>query len=430
MNKNIEFRIFTLVIPFLFLILFGIAFQLDLVVMKISVVTLSLYALLAIYYFGDKPNAPDNSKKFLFSMNLLFMYVFASAFMGFVVGNSIDDIKQDVIGFVHLWIVYYCAKRLEIKDLEFVWKIIIIISVVAVLKIFYINFSDVSVEWTNAWQARKDPLPGLNWNRIVLNGGDIYLTFSLISVFTLLIFKSKIINPIYAILAFIILTFSVFISLSRSSYLAVGLGFVSSLLVVLFQGKVKVRNIMVAVLGIVLVTMIFVYYESDIIDLGNIYLTRIEAYDSEGGSLMWREIENENVFNEVQKSWLFGNGMGATYKFYVENSDRANGTNIFTHDFLTWVLLKMGVLGLILVLLFLGETMYRSLKFLMIPLIANETKVLLSAFISSFIGLIVISILANKMFYTEGSMFMGLYLGFLHKLFIVTDKDKMITVSR
>jgi hypothetical protein len=411
-------------------VLVGLAFQLDLGIIKISIVTLSLYLLFIISFLGKKNRVADDSKKSLFSMKLLFFYVFASAVLGLVVGNSIEDIKQDVIGFVHLWLVYYCAKKLEIKDIQFVWKTIIIISIFAVLKILYINFSDVPVEWTNVWQARKDPLPGLNWNRIVLNGGDIYLTFSLISVFTFMIYRSKYFNPVLAIIAFIVLTFSVFISLSRSSYLAVGVGFVVSLLIALFRREVTAKKIIVAILWILIVPVIVAYYASDTIDLGNIYLARIDAYDAEGGSLMWREIENENVFNEVQKSWLFGNGMGATYKFFVDKSERANDTNIFTHNFITWVLLKMGALGLTIVFVFFGQVLYVSHKFMILTSIERENKILLVALTSSFIGLIVISILANKMFYTEGSMFIGLYLAFLFKLSVASDHNKMIKVNR
>jgi len=430
MAKDNKFPIILLSIPFFFLVIVGIAFQLDLGIVKISIVTLSLYVIFAISLLGNNSKVADGPKKFLLSMNFLYFYVLASVILGLVMDNSIGDIKKDVMGFVHLWLVYYCAKKLEIEDIEFVWKTIIVISIFAVLKILYINFSNVPVEWTNMWQARKDPLPGLNWNRIVLNGGDIYLSFSLISVFTYMIYKSKYSNSVFAIIAFLILAFSVFISLSRSSYLAVIVGFVTSLLIAFFRKVVSTKKILVSLSVIVIVLITVIYYASDTIDVGDIYLTRIYAYDAEGGSIMSRETEDEVALKEAQKSWFFGKGMGATYEFFSDKSERANDNIIFTHNFITWILLKMGVLGFILVSIFFGQVLYISQKFMAVSSIEKETRLTLVALTSSFIGLIIVSIYANKMFYTEGSMFLGLYLAFLYKLSMAVDRDKMRAVSK
>jgi hypothetical protein len=405
---------YVLLSPFLFLILLGLGFQLDLGIVKISATTLAIYFAFGIFV-GDSLGKADHfvTRLPLVSAGVLFALVGFFSIIGLIVGNNVGDIKEDSFGFVHFLLVFYCASKLPLDDLVFVWKGIVLLSFLAVFKILWINFGGMEAGWASPWQARKDPLPGLNWFRIVLNGGDIYFTFSFLTTFSLLIFSRESKWMFFESILLLGFLFAVLISLSRSSYLALGVGSIVVLTAGLVTKLVSIKRLILSMIGVCSVGAALWIVLGDVFDFQEIYLARIETYDSSEGSTYWREMETESALAEASKNLYFGNGMGATFLFPVEVSERRDNSSIMTHNVFTWVILKMGVVGLLAFIWLILDVLRNALRGIRSMRDRGGLTVIGIALPASFVSLVIISILANKMFSTEGSTFLGFALAFM-----------------
>ena len=103
---------YVLLSPFLFLILLGLGFQLDLGIVKISATTLAIYFAFGIFV-GDSLGKADHfvTRLPLVSAGVLFALVGFFSIIGLIVGNNVGDIKEDSFGFVHFLLYGYRQRR-------------------------------------------------------------------------------------------------------------------------------------------------------------------------------------------------------------------------------------------------------------------------------------------------------------------------------
>lgn len=404
---------YLLLVPFASLILLGLSLQLKVGDFSISFTTLSIYIVFFLFFvtYGKQPR-----RKFLsgiLEFEVFFAIVAFYIIIGFLVGNTFSNIKEDGTGFIHLLMIYYCARRLSIDDLKFVWRAIGFVALLALVKILYINFSNVFAEWTNVWQARKDPIPGTRWYRVVLNGGDIYFTFAFLTAVSMLILRSKMSSRAVELLVLLGSGFSVFISLSRSSYVGAAVGVLVVLIMATKISRVSRRKLILGVSFIAVLLISLSTSLSPLINFARVYTDRVEAYDRFGGALMWREYENGLVLDIAASDAYLGGGMGTSYYWPNNANADTGGWNTFTHDVFTWLLLNMGVIGLLAALFFLRKVYALYWRKIAQGTLEHEVNVLLISLISCLTALIVISIAANYLFFPPGAMFIGFMLAVL-----------------
>ena len=106
---------YLLLLPFALLILLGLSLQLHMGDFSISFTTLSIYIIFFLFFvtYGKQPR-----RKFLSSMlefKVFFAIVAFYTVIGFLVGNTFSNIKEDATGFIHLLMIYYCARRLSVE---------------------------------------------------------------------------------------------------------------------------------------------------------------------------------------------------------------------------------------------------------------------------------------------------------------------------
>jgi len=411
-------------LPFIFLILLGDGFQFDLVFVKIGLTQISIVLVLFYSLVYLKP-----SQKTL-HLNSPSLYAFiilcgVYSFIGIFYGNTFNDIREDLIGIVYLYMIYFCVVYLSPNEIKLLWKIIVAASIVCVIKIFIVNYANFDITWANDWQARKDPLPGLSWSRIVLRGGDAYLGFAFISIFACLVYnKNKLLQLIIIIAALLFVGFGIFISLSRTSYIGMFLGM---LMIVFFHKYLHNTNDKYRILlisGISLVGVIVIILTNDIMNYQELYLNRISTYDDAYSSMDWRGEENEIVYESVKSSFFLGKGLGAS--FYIEGSlsDKGDGRSLYTHNIFTWILLKMGLPGLLIFLFIQYEFTNKYYHIMNQGSMLRDDSVLAIILFTCFVNLFIISLTTNKYFLISGAMFLGLFFAYINVAYSMIGENE------
>jgi hypothetical protein len=411
-------------LPFIFLILLGDGYQYDLVLVKvgltqISIVLVLLYSL--VYIKPPQKTLHLNSPSLAAFIILCGVY----SFVGIFYGNTFNDIREDLIGIVYLYMIYYCVLYLSPDEIQWLWKIIIVASIVGVIKIFLVNYANYDITWANDWQARKDPLPGLNWSRIVLRGGDAYLGFAFISIFACLVYnKNKLLQLILFIGLLLFVGFGIFISLSRTSYIGMFLGM---MMIVYFHKYLHHANDKYRILlisGMSLVGIFVIILTNDIMNYQELYLNRISTYDESYSSMDWRGEENEIVYESVKSSLFLGRGLGASFFIEGSLSDKGDGRSLYTHNIFTWILLKMGLPGLLIFIFIQYEFTKKYYHIMNQGSMLREDSVLAIILFTCFVNLFVISLTTNKYFLISGAMFLGLFFAYINITYPVIGKHE------
>lgn len=393
------------VLIFIIIILFGEGFKIKILNLNINLSSIILLFAFLIFIASNP--------KFYFSildklLIFLFFFTIYFSFFGLIRGNHPNDILEDAYPILIFIFLFFLFRNFNIEDSYFIWEAILIISLIACFKIILINFVSYDVDWSNAWQATKEPIPFTNANRIILRGGDLFFSFSFVT-FLLIFLYFKIINKIY-IIPFILLLFSVFISLSRSSYLAIAIAII---IVLIFYSRYFIKNRLIK-LFFILITLFFLLFPFiNIFNLAsNIFEQRTSAFDNNNISIEFRNEERDIIFNKSKPFYYFGNGLGSYYYLAYSGSEKSDDRSIYSHDFNAWFIFKMGLLSLIIIYLIMVISFLNFHKILKVNNQEGRDNNIILFIISlqaAFVIFFVVSIFANKVNTSSGSIFFAFY---------------------
>ena len=117
---------------------------------------------------------------------------------------------------------------------------------------------------------------------------------------------------------------------------------------------------------------------------------RLEKDNGLGGK--WRLLESLIVLEEVQQNIFFGKGLGSGFKIEIASAaPNEDGINLYTHNWITWILLKFGLIGLVLLVYhmlrdfrrFRSRDKFITILFLTISLLNNYVFTLTGAILFS-----------------------------------------------
>lgn len=387
------------------IIILGEAFKINLGFGKVSLSLVVIGCTLALKL--------NKSLKFYLKPLDVIVYIYGFVFLifailGVIVGNSIGDIFEDlypILVFVTLFIIW---RSFELNEILKIWKAIILFSILAAIKVIIVGIVPFEIQWDNNWQAMKEPLPFGGFSRIILRGGDTYLSFAL--VYYMLDAQSKQNASMIKSIGLIgLLLLAVFISLSRSSFLGVGVAlfFTFNLFHHYFSTK-RLSILAVAIFSIFLALMPFF---NTITLAASIFEARTEAFDSNNISVSFREDERSLILEKSSSVYYLGNGLGSYFYLDLSGSDKKDDRSLYAHDFNMWVILKTGILGLLLFYAIFFKSCYNlywCLKQKKHALHREYNMLLLSLFASGIL-IWVISFLANKLSTLSGCLFFAFF---------------------
>ncbi|WP_290795057.1 O-antigen ligase family protein [Flavihumibacter sp. UBA7668] len=391
------------VILFGVIILFGESFKLNLAFVKISL-PLLLIAILLVNSF---------QAGFLFYTTRLdyFIYAYLSIILlytiiGLISGNSVRDVFEDLYPLLVFVLLYLVWRSWSIEQFTGLWKLIIVFGTLAAIKVIIIGFLPIEAGWDSVWQAAKEPLPLGSFSRIILRGGDIFLSISLV-YYLLDVLRNKQGSMVRNLLYVLICLVAVFISLSRSSFLADFLAILFC--IALFRSRFSTKK-MISFGSILLVFLILILPFINAISLAvSIFEARTDAFDNNNIAVSFRENENELVRDAASRTFYLGNGMGSYFYLPLSGSEKMDGRSIYVHNFNYWLLLKAGFPGLVIFcsIYFLGVRNY--LQFLRHRTSADADFMLITILAAGII-VWVISILANKFSTLSGAVFLAFFI--------------------
>lgn len=334
----------------------------------------------------------------------LVLFLFYSV-VGFIQGYAVRDILEDLYPMLVFGMLYVLWRSWKPETLLYVWQFVVVAGVVAAFKVLLVGLLPVEAGWDSVWQAAKEPLPLGSFNRIILRGGDIFISISLVCFLLDVLRKGQ--SSVWKKMTLIILCLlAVFISLSRSSFLA---DFVAILSCMMFFyswfSRKKMMSLMVA-LGVVIIAVLpFVNTISLAI---SIFEARTDAFDNNNISVSFRENENELVRETASDAFYLGNGLGAFFYLPLSGSEKLDGRSIYAHNFNYWLLLKVGLPGLVLFYSILILSIKNYLNVLRNSL-KDEMNFRWMTLFAAGILVWTISILANKFSTLSGSVFLALF---------------------
>lgn len=387
------------------IIILGEAFKLDLSIVKISLPLLFIIVTVLMALNG-------RLRFFTTSLDKA-VYFYAATFVFFTVvgvirGNHISDIFEDlypVVSFISLYIIW---RSFNIDQINWLWKKIILFAVVAAIKVILIAVIPFEVLWDNNWQATKEPLPLDLFYRIILRGGDIFLSFALV-YFLIDVQRRNTSTLMRNLILIFLLVFAVFISLSRSSYLGIIVALAVTL--ILFRKYFSARKLTVFFFSIVAILLLLLPFFNTISLAASIFEARVEAFDANDVAVDFRRDEKSVALSKAATSYYMGNGLGSYFYIDLSGSDKKDDRSIYVHDFNVWFILKTGVLGLgffYLIFFYSSFNLFRCLRLGQDRVYSNAHLMILSLFASGIV-LLVISFLANKINTISGSIFLSFY---------------------
>ncbi len=387
------------------IIIFGEAFKLNLGLVKISLLLLLIIFTVLI--------ALNGRLRFFTTPLDKALYFYAATFLvftvvGFIRGNHISDIFEDlypVVSFISLYIIW---RSFNADQINWLWKKIILFAIVAAIKVILIAIFPFEVLWDNNWQATKEPLPLDLFYRIILRGGDIFLSFALV-YFIIDVQRRNTSTLMRNLILIFLLVFAVFISLSRSSYLGIIVALAVTL--ILFRKYFSARKLTIFFFSIVTILLLLLPFFNTISLASSIFEARVEAFDANDVAVDFRRDEKSIALSKAATSYYMGNGLGSYFYIDLSGSDKKDDRSIYIHDFNVWFILKTGVLGLAffyLIFFYSSFNLFQCLRLGKDKVCANVHLMILSLFASGIV-LLAISFLANKINTISGSIFLAFY---------------------
>lgn len=392
------------VILFGVVILLGEAFKINLGAVKIS---LSLIVFASTLLLTINKNF-----KFHFSSLDKLVYVYGIVFLfytivGIFLGNAFPDIFEDLYPITVFIILFIVWRSLNINHIEKIWKTVILFGILAAVKVIFISVLPFEVVWDNNWQAAKEPLPFGGYHRIILRGGDIFISFALIYFIIDIHRKTK--SNYFRNLIYILITLlAVFISLSRSSYLADGVALMFAFL--LFRKYFATRKILTLSSILIMIIIALLPFFNAISLAASIFEARKDAFDANDISVEFRKNERELILGKASSAYYMGNGLGSYFYLPYSGSEKSDGRSIYSHDFNAWLLLKTGIIGLILFYLIFLKSCFNYYWCLRQNVELNKTyHLLLLTLFASGITIYIVSFLANKLSVLSGCVFFAFF---------------------
>lgn len=290
----------------------------------------------------------------------LFPYPWVMALAGafLLVGLSrhgTADVIEDFVPFAALLIVGAGLRKLDTAELIQIYRAIVLFAAGAALKSLAINCLDVSPQWggeeANFWQAVKLPMAS-GINRVILKGGDVFISLATAVVVCDAMVRcesGRMFPWRRSLLLLSALLTGLMLSLTRASMAAVALVILFWTLILSGSGALKIRRLAVvgaAILGLWISApfaggWLQAYYERwDF----TIPLERPMEGDI---SLAFREFESERAIQAASESNFLGGGMGTSFFAPLNGSPKDDGRALFVHSLPAWLLLKVGVIGMV-----------------------------------------------------------------------------------
>lgn len=341
------------------------------------------------------------------------VYYFAAlllfyAVIGFFSGNAVGDIFEDLYPLAVFTTCVMIWRSFEIAELDRIWKVIMIFGALAAVKVMFIGILPFDIAWDNNWQAAKEPLPFVNYYRIILRGGDIFLSLAFVYA-VISIHRKSSGQTLRKLLVILATGVAIFISLSRSSFLADAVAVVITF--ILFRSYFSPRRLAILSVTVFVLILALLPFLNIISLAASIFEARTEAFDANNIATEFRKGERELIFNKASSVYYMGNGLGSYIYQEYSGSDKTDDRSIYAHDFNTWLIFKMGIPGLIIFyLLFVGccYNLYWCLRQKTNSLNDKYQLLILSLFAGGIVFYI-ISVLANKFNTLSGALFFSFF---------------------
>jgi hypothetical protein len=294
------------------------------------------------------------------------VFIFIVSAYAYVLGNNISYLAQD--GFL---ILALCVGLNNRSYFNWFIKNRRLVLFLYFFKWFALYFIIVDPQWGDSFFAGSVFDFGV-FKRVQLKGGDVILFFLLAS------YSNDIKNHQMEIY------FITFLSFSAGSR---ALLICNLILLILFFVKTNKNILFKAFQLLILFICAFLIFNSSFIK------ARFEKDDGKGEK--WRLYETAVVFEEVKSFELFGKGLGSGFQLEIADaSPNDDGINLYTHNFLTWIYLKLGIFGVLIFVIL--NILFLRLK--------STTDILIS------IVFLLLSAVNNYLFTFTGAILYGSFL--------------------
>lgn len=308
-----------------------------------------------------------------------------------------SDVMEDLIPFVVFLAVAVSFPNLPLRDRMTVYRLIVVFSAVALLKVLAIAFLPIEPEWggNTFWQASKVPMSS-GLNRVILKGGDIFIGVSATVVAFHLMLKrrlQRLFHPKVAILLLITLVAGVVQSFTRASLGALFLALSACFLLLRRSGVMQHRRVLVAVATAALVAVLALqsgalWYQS--------FSERV--LDPADMALVYRQVEALNALDAARQASFLGAGLGAYFYTPLSGSAKVDGRSLYAHFVPVWLVLKVGALGALVFYFVIGRSIVRARRAIGEALADNriESVMLLATNLAGLVFLVAVDSLNNK----------------------------------
>jgi O-antigen ligase len=328
--------------------------------------------------------------------------------VGIVAGNTLGDVFEDLYPILVFVILFTVWRSFDVATIAKLWRVILVMSVLAAGKVLLLAVLPYEALWDNNWQAMKEPIPFTSFARIVLRGGDIFLSFGLI-YFILTVLRKVKTALVRNVLLICLFALVVFISLSRSSYLAIGVALVLTFL--LFKSYFATKKLLFVSCGLLIVLVALLPFFNTIALAASIFEARTDAFDANDVAVEFRKDERSLIFDKASSVYYAGNGLGSYVYVDLSGSTKKDDRSIYAHDFNAWLIFKTGVPGLLLFYAIFINSCYNLFWCLRqkANLLNRQYHLLLLSLFASGISVYVVSFLANKLSTLSGCVFFAFY---------------------
>ncbi len=382
----------------------GEAFKISFGALQISLtLIISVILIFLSIFFEIKFYSKLNDKLvYLFILLILFFSAY-----GFLQGNAVGDVFEDAYPLVMFCIFYCIFRNFNANDISRMWKAFLFLGVVCSIKVLFINILPITTGWDNNWQATKEPIPFSGAFRIILRGGDLFISIA----FVALILKCQYINiKVYKFfISLTLLLYALFISLSRSSYLADALSIIAILF--LYRQYFSRKRIILFILIFFVVLVVALPFINIASAAASVFEARTEAFDQGNVATEFRSEEQSIIYSIAKEKYYLGGGLGSFFYLPYSGSEKSDGRSIYSHDFNAWIIFKMGILSLIVFYLLFFTTCINYHKVIKKNSIENRINKyqLPMLLLSSGIVFFIISLWANKVNTFSGSLFFAFF---------------------
>lgn len=264
------------------------------------------------------------------------------------------DVLEDTLPLVAFLIIAVALELLDPKDRLNVCKFVIVFSALAVIKVLAINDFNIAPSWggNGFWQGTKESVDGVN--RIVLKGADVFIgtsTALLLINGTLKKGFPRFFRSRETLCIFAALTISIVFSLTRGTIVAIAAAFLFWILVGIRSGTLRSAGRFILVLLVcALITVgplapdASAYYQRFMNTFG---LGQQTAEDDV--AFAYRLVESANALDVARQTYFLGAGFGVSFFTPLSGSDKSDSRDLFVHSLPVWLILKVGIIGLVLV---------------------------------------------------------------------------------